>query len=157
MLSTVMASMVALVIAAIVNILMGVYNNVNVENCKFDFHKLLNGIIKAIVIIVSFVGIAYCFDVTDLSSIGVTPDLVVNAAIVLYIGKALQNIIKILGITQIVNKTITTTEDNIDTTNTDDANNTSTTQVDDSMQIEGAEIISDTPDKTQNNFEDSVG
>ena len=145
MLSAVMSSMIALIIAAIVNILMGIYNNVSVENCKFDFHKLLNGIIKAIIIIVSFIGIAYCFDVTDLSSIGVTPDLVVNAAIVLYVGKAMQNIMKVIGVTQIGNKTPSTVETPIS-----DVDNVSTasyvdTNTDDSMQIDGARILQDQP------------
>lgn len=145
MLSAVMSSMIALIIAAIVNILMGIYNNVSVENCKFDFRKLLNGIIKAIIIIVSFIGIAYCFDVTDLSSIGVTPDLVVNAAIVLYVGKAMQNIMKVIGVTQIGNKTSSTVEASVS-----DVDNISTasyvdTNTGDSMQIDGARILQDQP------------
>ena len=82
---------------------------------------------------------------TDLSSIGVTPDLVVNAAIVLYVGKAMQNIMKVIGVTQIGNKTPSTIEasvsdiDNISTASYVDTN------TGDSMQIDGARILQDQP------------
>lgn len=115
MLEAVLGQLVALIIAAISNILIGVYNNINIENCNFSWQKLLTGVIKAAIIIVAFIGIAYCFDVTDLSAIGATPDLIMNAAIVLYVGKTLQNLAKILGINM---NTITSTN-NIQTSTTD--------------------------------------
>ena len=116
MLSTISSSLIALSIAAIVNILLGVYNNINVANCNFDIKKLLNGIIKAIIIIVAFIGIAYCFDITDLNSLGLTPDMIVNTAIILYVSKSLQNLTKILGIETSLKKTntIATTENTSD-------------------------------------------
>lgn len=115
MLEAVLGQLVALIIAAISNILIGVYNNINIENCNFSWQKLLTGVIKAAIIIVAFIGIAYCFDVTDLSAIGATPDLIMNAAIVLYVGKTLQNLAKTLGINM---NTITSTN-NIQTSTTD--------------------------------------
>lgn len=90
-----------LAIAIIINVLLGLYNNLSIDKCKFDWKILVNGIIKAAIIACAFMGIAYAFDSTDLSVIGITPDLIMNSAIVLYMGKAVQNLIKILGITNI--------------------------------------------------------
>ena len=109
MLTAVSSQLIALCIAALVNVLLGLYNNIGVERYKFDIRKLINGLIKAVIIIVAFIGIAYCFDITDLNSLGLTPDMIVNAAIVLYIGKSLQNLTKILGVETSLKKTNTTT------------------------------------------------
>ena len=109
MLATVSSQLIALCIAALVNVLLGLYNNIGVERYKFDIRKLINGLIKAVIIIVAFIGIAYCFDVTDLNSLGLTPDMIVNTAIILYISKSLQNLTKILGIETSLKKTNTIT------------------------------------------------
>lgn len=109
MLAAVSSQLIALCIAALVNVLLGLYNNIGVERYKFDIRKLINGLIKAVIIIVAFIGIAYCFDVTDLNSLGLTPDMIVNTAIILYISKSLQNLTKILGIETSLKKTNTTT------------------------------------------------
>lgn len=109
MLAAVSSQLIALCIAALVNVLLGLYNNIGVEGYKFDIRKLINGLIKAVIVIVAFIGIAYCFDITDLNSLGLTPDMIVNAAIVLYIGKSLQNLTKILGVETSLKKTNTTT------------------------------------------------
>lgn len=119
MLAAVSSQLIALCVAALVNILLGLYNNIGVEGYKFDIRKLINGLIKAVIVIVAFIGIAYCFDITDLNSLGLTPDMIVNAAIVLYIGKSLQNLIKILGVETSLKKANTTiitesTSDNSD-------------------------------------------
>ena len=109
MLAAVSSQLIALCVAALVNVLLGLYNNIGVEGYKFDIRKLINGLIKAVIVIVAFIGIAYCFDITDLNSLGLTPDIIVNAAIVLYIGKSLQNLTKILGVETSLKKTNTTT------------------------------------------------
>ena len=109
MLAAVSSQLIALCVAALVNVLLGLYNNIGVEGYKFDIRKLINGLIKAVIVIVAFIGIAYCFDITDLNSLGLTPDMIVNAAIVLYIGKSLQNLTKILGVETSLKKTSTTT------------------------------------------------
>lgn len=109
MLAAVSSQLIALCIAALVNVLLGLYNNIGVERYKFDVRKLINGLIKAVIIIIAFIGIAYCFDVTDLNSLGLTPDMIVNTAIILYISKSLQNLTKILGIETSLKKTNTTT------------------------------------------------
>ena len=98
-----------MMLAAVSSQLIGLYNNIGVERYKFDVRKLINGLIKAVIIIVAFIGIAYCFDVTDLNSLGLTPDMIVNTAIILYISKSLQNLTKILGIETSLKKTNTTT------------------------------------------------
>lgn len=109
MLVTVSSQLIALCIAALVNVLLGIYNNIGVEGYKFDIRKLINGLIKAVIVIIAFIGVAYCFDITDLNSLGLTPDMIVNAAIILYIGKSLQNLTKILGVETSLKKTNTTT------------------------------------------------
>ena len=109
MLAAVSSQLIALCIAALVNVLLGLYNNIGVERYKFDVRKLINGLIKAVIIIVAFIGIAYCFDITDLNSLGLTPDMIVNTAIILYVGKSLQNLTKILGVEASLKKTNTTT------------------------------------------------
>ena len=109
MLAAVSSQLIALCIAALVNVLLGLYNNIGVERYKFDVRKLINGLIKAVIIIVAFIGIAYCFDITDLNSLGLTPDMIVNTAIILYVGKSLQNLTKILGVEASLKKTRTTT------------------------------------------------
>lgn len=90
-----------LAIAIAINVLLGLYNNISIDKCDFDWKVLVNGVIKAAIVAASFMGIAYAFDSTDLSAIGVTPDLIMNSAIILYMGKAVQNLIKILGVTNI--------------------------------------------------------
>lgn len=109
MLAIVSSQLIALCVAALVNVLLGLYNNIGVEGYKFNIRKLINGLIKAVIVIVAFIGVAYCFDITDLNSLGLTPDMIVNAAIVLYIGKSLQNLTKILGVETSLKKTNTTT------------------------------------------------
>ena len=109
MLAAVSSQLIALCIAALVNVLLGIYKNIGIEGYKFDVRKLINGLIKAVIIIVAFIGVAYCFDITDLNSLGITPDMIVNTAIILYIGKSLQNLTKILGVEASLKKTNTTT------------------------------------------------
>ena len=109
MLTAVSSQLIALCIAALVNVLLGLYNNIGVERYKFDVRKLINGLIKAVIVIIAFIGIAYCFDITDLNSLGLTPDMIVNTAIILYISKSLQNLAKVLGIETSLKKTNTTT------------------------------------------------
>lgn len=98
MLENITSQMVALFIAIIVNILLGVYYNINLNNVEFNIKTLLTGVIKGIIIGVSFIGVAYCFDTTDLSQVGISPDLIMNSAIVLYITKSLYNLAQILGV-----------------------------------------------------------
>lgn len=87
-----------LFVAVAMNIGTGVYYNVGTKNLNFSRKTFITGIIKAAIIAGTFIGTAYCFDATDLSSLGVTPDLIMTSAIVLYVGKAVVSLGKILGI-----------------------------------------------------------
>lgn len=91
-------SLPILAVAILMNIGAGLYYNIGTKDLSFDAKKLINGVIKAIIICGMFVGTAYCFDSTDLSSIGVTPQIIMNSAIVLYVGKSLISLGKILGV-----------------------------------------------------------
>ncbi len=91
----------ALAVAMLVNLLLGTYYNINLDQCCFNKKTFLTGVAKAGIIAIAFIGLAFCFDSTNLSEIGVTPDLIMNAAVVLYVGKATTNLMKILGVTNL--------------------------------------------------------
>ena len=87
-----------------VNIILGVYNNI--ENIKenFDWRKLVKGIIKSACVALAFLGLAYVFDATgtiiDTGVFEVNPEMIMTSAIILYAGKAIQNLMGILGVTK---------------------------------------------------------
>ena len=89
-----------LAIVVLCNILCGTYYNVNIKNMKFDWTKLLNGIIKAVIVGVIAVGMSFVFtEMPELTeAIGITPMMIMNSAIILYGGKALIGLGKILGV-----------------------------------------------------------
>jgi len=87
-----------LLVAVVMNIAAGTYFNVEKENFKFSFKKLISGIIKAGIVGGMFIGTAYCFEATDLSSVGIKPIFVMLSAISLYVGKAIVSLGKILGV-----------------------------------------------------------
>lgn len=87
-----------LAVAMAINVALGMYYNIGTKKYIFDINKLLNGIIKAIIVGSGFLGLAFCFDATDLSSIGLTPQIIINAAITLYVGKAAISLTKVLGL-----------------------------------------------------------
>lgn len=82
----------------VVNILLGTYYNIGKQKINFDFKKLINGITKAIIIATSFLVLADCFEHTDLSILGVTPNFVMTTALCLYAGKSLVSLGRIFGI-----------------------------------------------------------
>ena len=87
-----------LFVAIIMNIGAGLYYNIGTQKFAFSLDKLLSGILKAVIVGGMFVGTAYCFESTDLSSIGVTPNFLMTSAIALYVGKAVVSLAKILGV-----------------------------------------------------------
>lgn len=87
-----------LLVAVIMNIAAGTYFNIEKENLKFSLKKLTSGIIKAVIVGGMFIGTAYCFEATDLSSVGITPVFVMLSAVSLYVGKAVVSLGKILGV-----------------------------------------------------------
>ncbi len=90
--------------AIAMNTAAGLYYNIGTQRLSFDLEKLISGIVKACIVTGMFVGLAYCFEATDLSSIGVTPIFVMTSAIVLYVGKAIISLAKILGVNINTNK-----------------------------------------------------
>ena len=87
-------------IAVICNILCGIYYSINMKEISFDWNKLFNGIRKAIIVIVVFIGMAYIFDqMKELAeALGVTPKFIMVSAITLYTSKVLISLGKILGV-----------------------------------------------------------
>lgn len=93
-------------IAVVCNVLCGTYYNVNVKDLNFDRIKMINGIVKAIIIGAIAVGMSTVFmhmpELAD--TIGVTPEFVINAAVVLYTAKTMVGLGKILGVKIQVNE-----------------------------------------------------
>ena len=87
-----------LAVAIAMNIGAGLYYNIGTKKLTFNWKILITGIIKAVIVAGMFIGTAYCFEATDLSSIGITPIFVMMSAITLYVSKALVSLGKILGI-----------------------------------------------------------
>ena len=102
MLEMILKYLPVLGIAISVNIILGLYNNISNIKETFEWRKLINGIIKAICVSASFVGLAYCFDATgtviDVGVFDIDPELIMTSSIVLYVAKGLQNLVGILGI-----------------------------------------------------------
>jgi len=88
-----------LAIVVIINIALGLYYKIGVENVSFDKKILLNGIIKALIVAGSFVGLAYVFDTVSLGDVSVNPKVVMIAAIGIYAVKGVANLAKIFGVT----------------------------------------------------------
>lgn len=87
-----------LFIAILMNICGGLYYSIGTKNLSFSPQILASGIIKAAIVAGMFIGTAYCFMSTDLSSIGVSPEFIMTSAITIYVTKALISLGKILGI-----------------------------------------------------------
>ena len=87
-----------LAVAIAMNIGAGIYYNIGTKELAFSWKILISGVIKAAIVAGMFIGTAYCFEATDLSSIGVTPVFVMMSAITLYVAKALISLGKILGV-----------------------------------------------------------
>ena len=87
-------------LAVISNILGGMYVNVNIKDFKFDWQKLVNGIIKAIIISFMFLSLAYIIEqIPDLESVlGVQPKTMIISAIGIYVAKTGQHLINIFGL-----------------------------------------------------------
>ncbi|MCI8669959.1 MAG: hypothetical protein HFI34_10665 [Lachnospiraceae bacterium] len=80
------------------NIVLGMYYNIGVKKFSFNIQILLTGILKALIIAGTFMGLAYCFYYIDFRTFGVTPQFILNSAITLYVGKVLVSLGKILGL-----------------------------------------------------------
>ena len=87
-------------LAVISNILGGMYINVNIKDFKFEWQKLVNGIIKAIIISFMFLSLAYIIEqIPDLESVlGVQPKAMIVSATGIYVAKTGQHLIDIFGL-----------------------------------------------------------
>lgn len=91
--------LVALIVA---NIAAGTVNSMAVEKINFDKSKLINGVAKAIIAIVSVFALTYAFDAIDLSGLGYTPMTIISTGIITYAGKLGVNLIKIVGLESVI-------------------------------------------------------
>ena len=87
-----------LAIAISMNIAAGMYYSIGTKELLFSWKKFISGITKAAIVTFLFIGTSYCFESTDLSSLGVEPMFIMTSAIALYVGKAVVSLGKILGI-----------------------------------------------------------
>jgi hypothetical protein len=86
-----------LAVAILINIALGMYYKINVAKFSFEWIVLANGIVKALIIGGSFIGLAYIFDTVDISFLGdETPVFIMLGAIGLYTVKAITNLKQIL-------------------------------------------------------------
>ncbi|WP_434311452.1 hypothetical protein [Hominifimenecus sp. rT4P-3] len=93
-----------LALAMAVNILLGTYYQVGRKKRRFSKTLFLSGLIKAVIVGFSFVSLGYCFETTDLSALGITPSMIMNASILLYVGKDVTALAKALGVEELLGK-----------------------------------------------------
>ena len=96
--SEILQMLPVLAVAVGINIATGMYYSIGTQKIHFNLKILITGIAKALTVAVAFIGSAYCFEAADLSSTGITPSFAMNSAILLYVGKDLGSMGKILGI-----------------------------------------------------------
>ncbi len=96
--SEILQMLPVLAVAVGIHIATGMYYNIGTQKIHFNLTTLITGIAKALTVAVTFIGSAFCFEAADLSSIGITPSFAMISAILLYVGKALGSLGKILGI-----------------------------------------------------------
>jgi hypothetical protein len=93
-------------VAVSVNLMLGVYYNVAGIKEAFSWAKFFTGIFKAVIVSLSFIGAAVVFDklgvVLALGEYTLKPDVVLLSAIALYLGKDMENLVKILGVKKLV-------------------------------------------------------
>ena len=88
----------SLAVAMGVNLALGVYLNIGVKKLDFCWKKFWDGILKTVILAVAFLGLAYCFDATNLKSLGISPDTIMTAAIALYVTKDCVKLANLLGV-----------------------------------------------------------
>lgn len=86
-------------IAAVCNIVGGVYVNINVNKLQFSLRALITGIIKAACIATMFIGLAYIIEnMPNLAaSLGVEPKAMLISAIAIYTTKVVGHLTTIFG------------------------------------------------------------
>lgn len=87
-------------LAVISNILGGLYVNVNIKDFKFEWQKLVNGIIKAVMVMFMFLSLAYILEQVPslVDTLGMQPKTMIISAIGIYVAKTGQHLINIFGL-----------------------------------------------------------
>lgn len=102
MLNVIIAILPYLGLAIVTNIVLGLYNSLERIKERFSWKKLLLGIVKAAIISEAFVALALIFDKigagVDMGIFEVAPDVLIYAALALYVGKCIQNIKNIFAL-----------------------------------------------------------
>lgn len=88
------------------NIILGLYYNIGKKKFKFELSKLIDGLLKALVISYGFISSSLIFDkmigTVDLGIIEVEPKILLFSAIVLFTSKILIKLKDILKVEEIV-------------------------------------------------------
>ena len=95
----------------------GVLASTSIDKISFDKTYFINGVVKAVVVSVSVIILAYAFEIVDMSSLGYTPVTVVSTGIVVYATKLLKHIINLLKLTDKFNLSDEQKQIKIDTIN----------------------------------------
>ena len=87
--------LIALGILAIANIIGGIINNIKLRKFKFEWKKLLNGVIQFLGFGFMFISLAYCInEIPEIgNALGVQPKAMILAAILVYAGKVFEHLI----------------------------------------------------------------
>lgn len=83
-------------IAAILNVLFGLYNNIAVKKQKFQFGVFFQGIVKAILFSVGIFGVSYIMDHMEIPLAVMTPEVILETGTLYYTSKVLAHIYKII-------------------------------------------------------------
>ena len=94
----IIVNLLPLTIAIAANMALGVYHKIGTEHIAWSWPKFFQGVVKAGIIAGSFIGLAFVFELTSLSDTGITPSMIMTAAILLYAVKGCRNLAGILGV-----------------------------------------------------------
>ena len=86
----IIVNLLPLTIGITANMALGIYHKIGTEHIAWSWTKFLQGVVKAGIIAGIFIGLAFVFEVTALSDTGITPSMIMTAAIVLYAVKGVQ-------------------------------------------------------------------
>jgi len=89
----------ALGLAVVTNIALGMWYNIGKKNMKFDWKIFLNGIIKGAIIGGSFISLSYVLELSNITTEEV-PIVILLGGITIYFGMCVTKLKDILGITK---------------------------------------------------------
>lgn len=97
-------SLMLLILAVIANIISGtVYNTIG-KGESFEPKKFFTGVLKGTAIAITLMILSFIFMSTDLSSLGVTPELIMNAGMIKYSYGAVKNIVENMKLDKVLEK-----------------------------------------------------